>query len=123
MKVLGLMSGTSMDGLDCCLCEISISNNFNFDILSFNTYKYSNDIIKRISDNVGVSNIKSIKSLDDYLGKTFRDIAQHFLIDESVDLISTHGQTIIHQSGKKSIQVGNPKFMFDNFKVCFRYYE
>jgi len=111
------MSGTSMDGLDCCLCEISLSDNFNFDILSFNTYKYSNDLIKRISDNVGVYNIKSIKSLDDYLGETFRDIAEEFLIDEPIDLISTHGQTIIHQSGKKSIQVGNPKFMFDMFKV------
>ena len=117
LKVIGTNAGTSMDGLDCCLCEISLSQNFNYHILDFNTYKYSKDLIKKISDNVGKDNINSIKSLDDYLGKIFRDIVKDFLKNKTVDLISTHGQTIIHQSGKRSIQIGNPKFMYDIFKI------
>jgi len=117
LKVLGLMSGTSMDGLDCCLCEIYLSKDFNFNILSFKTYKYSKNIIKKISDNVGIDNITSIKSLDDYLGKIFRDIVEDFLKDKTIDLISSHGQTIIHQNAKRSIQIGNPKFMYDLFKI------
>ena len=117
MKVLGLMSGTSMDGLDCCLCELSIAKNFNYNILAFNTYKYTNDIISKISNSVGVNNIDSIKSLDDYLGKIFKNISEDFLNNKTVDLISSHGQTIIHQSGEKSIQVGNPKYMYDKFKI------
>jgi len=117
MKVLGLMSGTSMDGLDCCLCEISLSKKFTYNILEHNTYKYSNDIIQNISNNVGEDDVNSIKSLDNYLGYIFRDIVSEFLNKKTVDLISTHGQTIIHQSGIKSVQIGNPKFIYDRFKV------
>ena len=117
MKVLGLMSGTSMDGLDCCLAEILISKKMEFDILDFKTYSYDNKIIKMISNNIGAINIDQIKSLDDTLGKIFSDIVADFLINRKIDLISSHGQTIIHQSAERSVQVGNPKYMHNRFKV------
>ncbi len=43
MKVLGIMSGTSLDGVDYCLSDISINNkyNFNFNIIDSKTYSYT----------------------------------------------------------------------------------
>ena len=117
MKVLGLMSGTSMDGLDCCLAEILLSTELNFNILDFKTYSYDYKTIEKISNNIGTNNIEKVKSLDEYLGKIFSDISYKFLGNRKIDLIASHGQTIIHQNAEKSIQVGDPKYLHDRFKV------
>ena len=106
-----------MDGLDCCLAEILLSTELNFNILDFKTYSYDYKTIEKISNNIGTNNIEKVKSLDEYLGKIFSDISYKFLGNRKIDLIASHGQTIIHQNAKKSIQVGDPKYMHDRFKV------
>ena len=40
-----------------------------------------------------------------------------FLKNKKINLISSHGQTVSHQDGEYSIQIGNPKFMSEYYKV------
>ena len=116
--VLGLMSGTSMDGLDCCLSKIYLDKTYNFkyEIIDFQTYSYSKKT-KQIIKNALSCNDKKIELADQYLGDLFFQISKKFLKNKKIDLIGTHGQTIFHQDKVKSIQIGNPHILKKYFKV------
>ena len=123
MTVLGLMSGTSMDGLDCCLCNIKISSNFKFDyeILDSHTYTYNHSVKSKIYSLIGSYDKSKINFLDEYLGNLFAEISEKFLNNRKVDLIASHGQTLRHHSGKESLQIGNPIFLYKIFNVPIVY--
>jgi len=59
-NVIGIMSGTSLDGLDICYCNFILSNNnkWKFNIKNTSTIKYSSDFEKRLST------AKSLNGLD-----------------------------------------------------------
>ena len=123
MNVLGLMSGTSMDGLDCCLCTVSIDKNYKFiyEIIDYHTYEYNANVVNKIDSLVGCESIDKIKSFDLKLGKLFKDYCDAFLNGRSIDIIASHGQTIIHECGIKTVQIGNPQYMYDFFNVPIVY--
>ena len=93
MLALGLMSGTSMDGLDCCLAEINISNSYTLDfkIIDSKTFPYNKEIKTKIFD--VISNNQSYdSSLDDCLGRTYVEISKNFLLN-AVSL-TEHSKTV-----------------------------
>ena len=119
MKVLGLMSGTSMDGLDLCYVDLNININYDlsFKIIDTDYLPFPNDLYNFINSVVGNKNKLIISKAHDELGKIFLDMSSSFLNGKKIDLISMHGQTISHIDGKHSKQIGNPKFLNDYFKV------
>jgi len=122
MYVLGLMSGTSMDGIDCCLAKIKIDKFYNcaFDVIDSTTINYDNKEKKVIYDAVFNKTI-SYDYIDNYLGNLFKEKVCTFINNRKIDLISSHGQTIAHEDKKYSIQIGNPKYLNDEFKVPIIY--
>ena len=122
MKVLGLMSGTSMDGLDCCLAEIALDSNYNFvyRILNSKCYDFSLKTRSIIHDYI-FYNKYSINYIDNYLGELFSKYCIKFLKNNKVDLIALHGQTVKHIDGECSIQIGNPKIMNNNLNLPIVY--
>ena len=118
MITLGIMSGTSMDGLDLVLSDITIDGNYNlsFKIIRSRTYPYSSKCKKRIHDIVYRNNI-SYDFLDNYLGKIINKSVVKFLKRDKIDLICSHGQTVSHQDGISTIQIGDPHFLSDEYGV------
>ena len=109
-NVLGIMSGTSIDGLDLALCNFSSKKGlWKYEILKCNIIKYDKLLKKRLFDahNLGAF---ELQVLDFEFGKIIANEVNAFLAETSVkvDFISSHGHTIFHspQNGV-SYQIGN----------------
>jgi len=123
LKVIGLMSGTSTDGLDIALVDIfQISNTFNIKPIYFKTYPYDNYIRDRILSitNNNTSYLKDISQINNDLGLLFANkvinFFKEFNIDkESIDLISSHGHTFYHYvdngKTKSTLQLADPSII------------
>jgi len=118
MKVLGLMSGTSMDGLDCCYVDISINKNYDlrYKIIDFETFQFNDEIRILIKSSIGSHDDILLNDCSNKLGYTFLEIVKLFVKNNEFDLISMHGQTVRHLSKIESVQIGNPKNLFDYYK-------
>jgi len=102
IKVVGLMSGTSLDGLDLVAAEFWKTNEkWHFDIEAAETIEYSNEWKTRLKNAPEFSGLELIQLHTEYgrfLGsETKRFIAQnHF----QPDIVASHGHTIFHQPEK-----------------------
>ncbi|MBZ4044402.1 anhydro-N-acetylmuramic acid kinase [Flavobacterium hibisci] len=103
-KIIGLMSGTSLDGLDIALCAISgAGENTAVKILEFETINYTEDIKTEIRKVFAQKTIdfQHLALLNEWIGLLHaglvNDCLQKWNIPASeVDLIASHGQTVLH---------------------------
>ncbi|WP_099159824.1 anhydro-N-acetylmuramic acid kinase [Virgibacillus ndiopensis] len=112
---IGLMSGTSLDGIDAVLVEIDgMGGNVDVKIIESLTRQYSDKVRMEIMDicSPETATLPKISSMNMYLGKEFGDIVNELvkkanLSNEDVHFISSHGQTIYHQpfQGKNEFDV------------------
>ena len=119
LRIAGLMSGTSMDGLDCCICDISIDKNFtlSFEIINQSSFDFNPNDKEKINGLLGVKDKFKINQMNSYIGNLFLDLSQEFLSKNSFDYISMHGQTIHHEDKVDSIQLGDPFLLANQFNV------
>ena len=93
--VIGLMSGTSIDGVDLVYVNFSYKSSWSFKIINSKTYKYDKewqDILKNLSN----KNIESIKQIDINYTKILSNYILEFIKEFSIkklDFISSHGHT------------------------------
>ncbi|MGL5032425.1 MAG: anhydro-N-acetylmuramic acid kinase [Microcystaceae cyanobacterium] len=101
MYCIGLMSGTSVDGIDACLTEISGSGlELQVRLLKGATYPYPPSLRTEILEvcDGAVLTLPEVASLDDAIASQFALAAQS--IQEEMpraDLIGSHGQTVFHR--------------------------
>lgn len=97
-NVVGIMSGTSLDGMDIALCHFKENNeNWDFKILKAKTYAYDDDWKERLSTAASLSGLELIKLHKEY-GKYTGKLVNKFLtgIIQKTDLIASHGHTVFH---------------------------
>lgn len=116
LKILGLMSGTSMDGLDLCLAEIDITENylFNYNILKSISESFNPSTKSIINSAV---NGKNIHLAHTQLGKLFSELCIKHFSSENIDAIAMHGQTIAHLDGEMTQQIGDPQYLAATFQI------
>ncbi len=124
--ICGIMSGTSLDGIDVALVRFEKKKNFNFELINFETFNFSEEFI---------SNLKSLITEKNYvslISKLHFQISYEYLSAinalskktkislKNIDLISIHGQTVWHDPIAKipnSLQIANPSVISNNLNI------
>ncbi|MGB7439537.1 MAG: anhydro-N-acetylmuramic acid kinase [Coleofasciculaceae cyanobacterium] len=101
MRVIGLISGTSVDGVDAALAEITGSDlDLKVKLLAANTFPYPPQLREQILEVCAGAAISlaELAALDDAIAWQFAQAAQAMGKDNpAAELIGSHGQTIYHR--------------------------
>ena len=109
---IGIMSGTSMDGLDIVYCKLFLKNNWQYEILKCRTISYTKKWKERLI-NAHLLKSRDFVLLDHEFGKFIGKKINEFILENNInkteiDLISSHGHTIFHETQNSfSCQIGN----------------
>ena len=101
MRVIGLISGTSVDGIDAALVEISgTEDDLAVELLAGNTYSYPATLREKILAVCAgqALSLEDLAALDDAIARAFAKAAIAIQHDHSpAALIGSHGQTVYHR--------------------------
>lgn len=108
---IGLMSGTSLDGLDICYSKFTKNNpNWTFEILKCETIPYSYNWENDLKRAIYLSSEKLLELNSEY-GFYLGEETQKFIVKNKItelDLIASHGHTVFHQPKNKfTLQIGD----------------
>ena len=113
-RILGLMSGTSLDGLDIADVLLTKDNSliWKYQLLNAKTISYPPALIERLANAVNYSALEITQLSHDlglYFGLKVNDFIQEYGINKSdIDAISSHGHTVFHQPKNGiTLQIGN----------------
>ncbi|MFH2142128.1 MAG: anhydro-N-acetylmuramic acid kinase [Bacteroidota bacterium] len=106
---VGVMSGSSLDGLDIVAVRFYKTNKWNFEILDGDTYPYTLSWRQKLMTAHQLGAFEFLLLHKEY-GKFIGEMVNNFLEDfgYDVDLIASHGHTIFHQPEKGiTFQIGD----------------
>lgn len=109
IRVIGQMSGTSLDGLDLCYVEFKYDGKWEYKILRADSFPYPDEIKRALASAQSMSALEYARFHSDYglyLGKQIAAFIKMY--DLKPDLIASHGHTIFHQpSVRFTAQIGS----------------
>ena len=124
MKCLGLMSGTSVDGVDCALVDISpVQARLRIKLLASQTIAYPPKLREQVLLASTKGTVAELCHLNAVIGEMFAKAAlltikRAGLLPEDIQLIGSHGQTVYHQPTpirepgigliRSTLQIGDP---------------
>ena len=127
MKILGVMSGTSFDGIDSALCDFNIvGDEIQIQLLHFETSNYADEVRNRIVEAMPplTTTMFDVCVLDTVIGQSFASAAQRAISNSKVepDLIVSHGQTMFHwidenNKARGTLQLGEPTWIAEGTGV------
>lgn len=123
-NVIGVMSGTSLDGIDLVYAKFNLNRRWRFEIEHAETVEYDSNWCETLKDLVSKP-IEELKTIDanytEYLAKVIEDFKIKYQI-KKIDAICSHGHTALHQpENKLTYQIGNKPLLAELLKetvVC-----
>ncbi|MDO5978136.1 anhydro-N-acetylmuramic acid kinase [Flavivirga spongiicola] len=109
-KVVGVMSGTSLDGVDVVYVEFELDDVWHFKMIHFETVSY-NSSWENILRNLVSYNVAELQKIDEDYTNYLSGIIKDFINKNSIkdiDAICSHGHTALHRPDiGMTYQIGN----------------
>ena len=116
-RVTGVMSGSSMDGVDLACCDlIWDGQKWEYKILVAETFPYGNELLLKLEQACNWSR-EEIDALDLQLGSHYAGLLNefHHKVKLHPHFIASHGHTILHDPNRGiTLQAGNGRIMADS---------
>lgn len=110
-RVIGVMSGSSLDGLDIAFVELEEKGGkWSFSIPATACYAYNDEWSKKLRSGRDLSAIEFVEldaAYGHFLGEQLNRFIAEKGLEYKVGLIASHGHTLFHAPGKYSIQIGD----------------
>ena len=110
INIIGLMSGTSVDGLDICYVSFDNNDPSKYEIIDCETIDYDDNLKTKLKNVIEMDN-DQIKQIDKEFGEFIGLNVLKFIKKNTLykaDLISSHGHTVFHEPEfSKTLQIGN----------------
>lgn len=125
MIAIGLMSGTSLDGIDAALIRIRPRRrSYAIDLLNFVTCPFEPDLHERLRNVLPPNggSIEGAAQIHHELGHAFARAAELAVSDMPIDYIASHGQTVWHAGERHiTLQLGDPFIIRERLQttVCY----
>lgn len=102
-RALGLMSGSSLDGLDLAFAEFEVTGNrWTFQVLAADCYPYSPDWVEQLRSATQLPARDYMQLHADYgrlLGSLVNRFIESHQLQYKIQLIGSHGHTTFHSPG------------------------
>ncbi|RAK19378.1 anhydro-N-acetylmuramic acid kinase [Flavobacterium aquaticum] len=109
-NVIGVMSGTSLDGVDLAYINFNHSENWTFEIFQSETFSYSEEWLTKLKNAIHF-NPSELEELNVSYTKLLASIISEFISKyqlTEIDAVCSHGHTILHQPQNGfTLQIGN----------------
>ena len=110
-NVIGVMSGTSLDGVDLAHIKFEINNNkWSYEIYECDTISYATEIISKLKNGINF-NQNELSDLNTEYTNLLGNIISEFITQNNIsnlDAVCSHGHTILHQPQNGfTLQIGN----------------
>lgn len=110
-RTIGLMSGSSLDGLDIAFVEFEeIGGKWTYSVSASSCIPYPEEWQKRLANAIHLSG-KDLAVIDMQYGAFIGALVNKFIEENNlaykVALIASHGHTIFHEPGVSTVQIGH----------------
>lgn len=118
-NVIGLMSGTSLDGVDLAFCTFTKDKGWSYELIQAVTYPYAQkwrDILANVQDLPE----RILQDVDLELGLYYSQLIENFINEFQLipDFVSSHGHTALHRPEEGlTLQIGNGEVIARELRI------
>jgi len=105
---LGLMSGTSADGVTAALVRVGPGRRLR--VLRHRDFPFRPDERRRLLA-LGSATAPELCAANAWIGERFAAAARRAIGRTRIDVIGSHGQTVWHEPGRATLQLGEPSII------------